>query len=499
MSSPKKGIFEIVPDSSLADTVRKVDLDIPEAISELVANSFDAKKNEQISIKIEIGISELYGEKALFVADNGSGMDLEELQKALTLGKSEKEKHQKGVYGLGLKTAGGIIGDIIIIETSPSAKGDIFRAKYDIIAIKDKGIWEVPYDTVNRENSFFFQDRNESGTVIAISELNRGVIQFDPIIRFLSLAFKPHLEQNDEIFVNQRKIKTYEYGELHENTTRLIKFEKEGVEVEGWIALQKVGQKKIKIGTLEDSQYGMSLYRRGQLVEAFYKKFFNRIHPEFGNVIGELNIYPLEVNYTKKGINILNPKWRSIENEIKKIVREYGKASRTLHTKTITKGKKKIKLSDEEALVRMYRDIGLKPDGTKIDDIEEEETEEEKEGISISTPSNQLIILLEKNEIELAGHRIEFVFVEHIDDESPWQWHNSLKSKEGVLTIYLNKSFNLLKNAGTENERKIIYALALAEELQDELNKEGYPVDLCQKQVFEWLNENYEYISYVFI
>lgn len=487
--------MKIPPDTSLADKIRKVNLEVHEAIAELVANSFDARRKNQKSMKIEICTSGSGKDLSLQIIDNGSGMNLKELGDALSLAKSSKGEDLKGVYGLGLKTSAGIIGNRLIIETTTNESGPILRAIYDINQIESSKKWEVPYEELDRDESTHFKSRAGPGTIISISELTRPYYleQLEPIRSFLSLAFKQHLEEGDEIFLCKNKITPYQY-DLFDNTREEISAKINGQQIKGWVAIQKKGYPKANFGRGLYA-FGITIYRKKQLVDTFCKEFLLKSHISYGNVVGELNADFIEVNYTKKGINITSPSWGHVVKKMKEKIKKFCRGSKKLHEKKKVVGGKEVKLTNEDAVREMYRTIGRTPPSTLTGPSMSVGKKEEGPTIEPISLAIDEIKLIGENEVMVANRKIKFEFISQEDDESPWQWHDSELNRDGKMVIILNKSFNLLKSAKKPNEKKILCVLALAEEFCKYLVNQGVQEAQSRKDVFEWINENYDKIS----
>ena len=107
-----KTILNITPSPSMLKKVGSVDFHTSQAISELIANSFDARiGNEPVEVKIT------WDNNKIEVIDNAKGMNLEGLSRALSLGETEKQASDKGMYGLGLKSASSSLGNVLEIKT----------------------------------------------------------------------------------------------------------------------------------------------------------------------------------------------------------------------------------------------------------------------------------------------------------------------------------------------------------------------------------------------
>src|SRR3989338_8427372 len=87
----------------LIESLRNMGYECSTAIADLVDNSVTAHASE---IYIDILPKDGSRPAAIYIADNGTGMDKEELQEAMRFGSDQQYlQGDLGKYGLGLKTA----------------------------------------------------------------------------------------------------------------------------------------------------------------------------------------------------------------------------------------------------------------------------------------------------------------------------------------------------------------------------------------------------------
>ena len=105
-----KKLVDITPDIRLLVDIGEANYEVPEAISELIANSMDARYEDE-KLVIDVSITD----EEIKIIDDGKGMSQEVLGEALRLAAQMDKftgntKPRKGMYGLGLKAACASLG-----------------------------------------------------------------------------------------------------------------------------------------------------------------------------------------------------------------------------------------------------------------------------------------------------------------------------------------------------------------------------------------------------
>ncbi len=505
-----EGYLENIPDTGIvANLLGKINLTPAEAIAEIVANSFDEKIDGK-KINIEIVIPK--NRDSIIVIDDGKGMDKDKLRSALTIGKSEKVVGQKGMYGIGLKTASSVLGKNLYIETATVDSSYVLQTEWDFQQFGESKQWKIPYKTIKREESDYFKEGKKSGTVIKISSLRKKAFYDEPIKEFLSLAYRHHLLDGDQI-IFYGPLKPLQFNLIPDTYRDIeIKISSDKV-IRGWGGLLVEGNKQLNF--INDRGFGVNIYRNKQLIAAYYKRFLPRNHMDFGRVIGELHIDFIEVNYHKKGINYQIEDWSKIEELVKSKIKKFASASKESYTSS-EKGKKVGKIKpdnwrevskenlDEESASdpkgkevirrakKMYKALG----DVDIDDKETDEDEEKSEDVDVKK-DGKLLKFPGPGEIEILGKKLQFKFLYFKDKESAWKWHDRNIEKDKII-IYLNEEFNVISKIKQEKIKdnleslKIICILAFAEEVIRYLVDQGYALEKSQKEVYEWIDNNYD-------
>ena len=125
--------FDITPDIRLLVDIGEANYEVPQAISELIANSMDARYLDE-KVKIEVFIDD----NEISIIDNGIGMTENILAEALRLAAqmdtvTGNTKARKGMYGLGLKAACASLGKHWNIVTRPEGDTNQYSVEIDLV------------------------------------------------------------------------------------------------------------------------------------------------------------------------------------------------------------------------------------------------------------------------------------------------------------------------------------------------------------------------------
>ena len=280
---------DITPDKSLIKKLGLTGYRTEQAIAELIDNSIDARipgKIGQIDVRLD------FERKNIRILDNGVGMNLKELQNALTIAKETKTDSKKlGQFGLGMKSSCSTLGkSFTIVTTKPQSEIE-YSASYDEDKwLNDKSLsWS---NFVIEENK---KENNWNGTLIIITKLKVPLYpnQASNFKKSYGARYGPHLKNNQiRLRINSLECKSTEPS-IERGTKRKIKITlPSGNSIEGWIGLLE--KRSIK------GNYGIHLYKNGRLIKSF-DKFGITQHPENAKIIGELELSHIPVNFHKTG------------------------------------------------------------------------------------------------------------------------------------------------------------------------------------------------------
>lgn len=160
------------PDPSrLIEGLRDTGYDFNTALADIVDNSVDAMAT---MVKIWIRM-DLDGDITVTVADNGYGMNEDDLLNAMTYGaKSKKDKSSLGKFGLGLKTASTAFARRLSVITRAKDSAAC-KATWDIDHVVKEKAWEVLIDKPSKEEITLLDEAapEGSGTLILWEKVDR--------------------------------------------------------------------------------------------------------------------------------------------------------------------------------------------------------------------------------------------------------------------------------------------------------------------------------------
>jgi hypothetical protein len=320
--------FDNVPSPRLMQTIGATALEPTESVAELVANCLDARIEESaVGVIVEIGAEEIS------VRDDAAGMDLETLEAATRLGVdmnqvTHRRRRRMGTYGLGMKTAAASLGNTWGIVTRPASEpGKEYRVTFDLASFVNRGAtskdWSLTVfeDVVNTDGLL---GDAPHGTVVWVRDLRNDSLMPGPFIDHLGRAFGPYARQfHDTITVNGTLSTddAVEYVDGSKVELDIVLDEMLGWRVTGWAALDKKTHNK--------ADYGLHLYRSGQLVETWNKSFF-KAHLMTSRVMGVLHLDYVPVNFNKKGFVVSSEEWRFTVKRMTEELKPVVEASRTM-------------------------------------------------------------------------------------------------------------------------------------------------------------------------
>lgn len=130
------------------------------AIADIVDNSIAANAT-QIDILINMDPE---GKITVYIADNGTGMDQDELKNAMTYGsKVRSDQGSLGKFGLGLKTASTAFCRALSV-ISRGKDGNLRKAQWDLDYVAAKHEWKLKMPDVHRDEKEFLEVTAKGGT-----------------------------------------------------------------------------------------------------------------------------------------------------------------------------------------------------------------------------------------------------------------------------------------------------------------------------------------------
>lgn len=469
--------YDITPDISLMPKLGKSGYSSPQAIAELIDNSIDARiDGEVLNVNIKID------KNVISIADNGCGMNEDQLAKAMTLAHSSKA-NMLGEFGLGLKTSCNSLGSYFEIITSPKGDTRQYRFAYDQqewLSRSDKK-WEIEIESskVNKDDHF---------TIIKIDKLVRPWPQLAEVLKKdVEKRFAPFIDKGEAtVKVNGKFCQPTKY-ELIDGSKKKFKIplkEKglDGEKIYGWYALLKEGSNK--------GLYGFHTYRRGRMITT-YDKIAIGEHPTISRIIGEINLDFVPVTHNKKEFiresreYLLSEEY--LKQEFKELLKEARKKSgQDKITKQVIND---IEVWQEKISETIFKSPDLKFYTSQIDsktgmvkDDDGEEAEipaekrEDKKNDNKVEPKDTGVERLPKKQneqkkkvIKIKGKSFEFDHqFSSLGQEASWKAYE-FDEKSRKLTIYTNIDFP----AYSSTRDTVFYAvLHIAEAISEIMVKE---------------------------
>lgn len=463
--------FDITPDIRLLVDIGEANYEVPQAISELIANSMDARQEEK-----KVNVDVLINDEYISITDDGKGMTENILAEALRLAAqmdsiTGNTQARKGMYGLGLKAACASLGKHWEIVTRPPNDSNQYAVEIDLaswLKKKDRKNWEVEVKTEKFKKDVGPIGHLEHGTCIRISNLKENFLMVTAVIEKLGMAYKPHLEFGDSIRVNGTAV-TPKTFTLVEDRVYKIDIEVNGHRVTGWYGLDTK--------THNSGDYGINIYREKQLVEAWNKDFI-RAHLMSSRVVGEIDLPFIAANFHKLGFNKTTEEWRLVKKymteELKPVVRASGQMAQN----------KKDNLRQAKAIRGLDIALGLiSPDDQDFDGITDIETEKPGEKPSQRRPSN--VISGNYQTLKIGDDEIPISHVfESLDESIPWDF--IFDEDSGDLQAVIN-SDSLVFRETTDVE--LIAILALAEAVMGySIKYRGFEYSKAKENRDNWLH-----------
>ena len=322
-------IVKNYPSPRLMETIGATNQKPAEAIGELVANSFDARiDNERIKIVVDLR------DNKIAVIDNGKGMTADILEKAVCIGEDmsrymERGEGAKGHFGMGFKTSCSTLGKYYEIFTRPCSEDKEYHVGFDISDYSKRPSGSDAWDIVIEDNAP--SDKSplgnmDHGTAFVISKLKDKNLIVSAVLNYLGEAFKGHLQTGDSIFIIDAHNtypavpKTYDFIKGTKIDIDEVFGPNDKYHITGWMALDTQLH--------NDGLYGFNIYRYGQLVEKWDKSWF-KAHLMTSRIIGEVDMDFLDATFYKQGVQ-QSEDWMLVAQHMKDYLKGIVAASRNV-------------------------------------------------------------------------------------------------------------------------------------------------------------------------
>jgi len=158
--------------SRLIEGLRDTGYDFNMSLADLTDNSVDAKATA-IDVNVEMDFD---GEVSVQIADNGCGMNLTELENAMTYGSvSNKDASSLGKFGLGLKTASTAFCRRLSVITRSAKDKAVYKAIWDLDHVEDENKWEMLFEEPRKDELEILNRVTDgsSGTLVTWEKVDR--------------------------------------------------------------------------------------------------------------------------------------------------------------------------------------------------------------------------------------------------------------------------------------------------------------------------------------
>jgi hypothetical protein len=202
--------------TKLTTALRHLGYETYAALADIIDNSLDAEA-QNVSIH---GTTLLNDDAAIYIADDGYGMDLETVGEAIRVGSdTDKQPGQDmGRFGMGLVTASLSIARHLAI-LSRDENGPVVKAVQDLDIMFEKNDWVYEVDIANEEDVKLFEqyvhNNGKHGTLIVLKKIDhictKNVTHFrDGLVKRLGLLFHKYIEAHKNITVNGKKVNAFD-------------------------------------------------------------------------------------------------------------------------------------------------------------------------------------------------------------------------------------------------------------------------------------------------
>lgn len=462
----EKHKFSISPDPTLMEDIGAASFTVAEAIVELVANSMDAKV-EGSPIEVDIFIDP----EEIRVLDDARGMEQDVLAQAVRLGvkmdhEGDSSDGRKGMFGLGMKTACASLGQRWSVTTRPIEGDKEYFVEFDLREWTGRAgdpdfEWSIEIEEREPDEDGVL-GRRDHGTAIVVKELRDYNPLAGPVLEKLGRAYKGHLEGDDTIKVNGDTARPPEYDFIEGSKVEIDTTcgDDDEYQIYGWVALDKK--------THNDDYFGLNLYRKGQLIEAWNKDWF-KVHLMTSRIIGEIHLDFVPPNFYKRGFERQSDEWKLAKEEMKEVLEPVVKASREA-----SRGKEKNKFRKAaRGLQKAMGNTDAVPEGDDDDETDGGEGQTKGGEERDDDDDDDEDVQVEEKTIVVDGIDIQLSYemAEVPDEQLPWDYIYDDTTDE--LQAILNTGSRLLAES-TDHETLGILALAdcIASFLTDEMNYE---------------------------
>jgi len=207
----KYGKLPALPRTKTIFSISKSNYRADAAIGDLVDNSIDASASE-----IVVYVRTRDKKHQIIIADDGSGMDYENLHEALLLGSETfKDGASLGKFGMGLITSSLSLGEKLCVITKKQDE-ELLMGVLDPKEIMKQRDWFITINEADKEATSLFEEilpKKKSGTIVFITSIHSSVsvqgLRDDLLPKYLGRTFRYFLTPITDREKNSGKIKIF--------------------------------------------------------------------------------------------------------------------------------------------------------------------------------------------------------------------------------------------------------------------------------------------------
>ncbi|NPV69869.1 MAG: hypothetical protein HPY55_04355 [Firmicutes bacterium] len=324
--------LNIQPDPSVLFKLGRSNFTLAFALGEFIDNAYDAR-GTTCPVVVEITTDEQH--KTIIVSDNASGMDAEELEAALTVGRTKKDKDHIGIFGFGLKAAATYLSERFRIETCKKGGATILKVDVDSRTF-DK--WQL------RAEAFPVSSSTSHGSRLTLSEVNvsLGNSEIEKAKREIAEVYHRLIVSGRlEVLVNGEPIKAPAF-DLISGLKWDIDFDVNGKRVHGWVGAGR----PVRMGGQMNFTPGFYLVRKDRVVKKG-EWIGVKPHSRLRTMVGEIQLDDFEVNNNKTDFLRGTPAWVALESQMTQTIASL-KLKKTIYTGTTKKSRFKVSSAGED-------------------------------------------------------------------------------------------------------------------------------------------------------
>ena len=320
--------INIIPNTSLWMKLGRTKYTIPKALSELIDNSIDNIVDGNVQVDIHFAIEGDY----IGILDNGTGMDVETLTRALTIAEHIEDGRKIGEHGFGLESASSYLGKNLTIYTKTSDMDSYLRFCYNQHEFLARNEWTVDYQYITKEELLDETGLEfERGTYIKIDDLNvrlynglistKGDNQDGTMITKFQSIYKKFIEKNIltlNLHVERRR-GTIDHIRVEPPVKQNLAFKVDfnftinnngkDLNIKGWAGVLDFYDENIKNKKKYTS--GFDIISKNKVILQHLHLGYS-YHPEKRLVLGEIELENFQTTSDKTDF-IRNSDWQSLE------------------------------------------------------------------------------------------------------------------------------------------------------------------------------------------